>query len=212
MRTGLRYSLAEHVGGTILDALLGTVRIRTENEEAWRTVHARGEPIIFTLWHGRLLPLGYVHRGQGIIGLASQSADGEYIARVLRHWGFGLVRGSSSNAGDRAFRELIRSVRAGRSIAITPDGPRGPRERLKPGAVQLAQITGAPLIPLAAAATRGWWFTSWDRFLVPQPLSRMYVTYGDPIYVARGSDVDTAVKQVEAAVDRVTKRADAAVA
>jgi len=204
MRTGLRYSLAEHVGGTVLDALMHTLRIRVENEAAYRDRMQRGEPVIFVLWHGRLLPLGFVHRGQGVVGLASRSADGEYIARVLKHWGFGMVRGSSSKGGDTAFRELVRAVRSGRSVAITPDGPRGPREKLKPGVLQLAQLTGAPLVPVAAATSRAWWFVSWDRFLVPKPFATLHVAYGDPIFVERTtSDLDAVAAYVERALGRV---------
>jgi lysophospholipid acyltransferase (LPLAT)-like uncharacterized protein len=191
MRKGLRYTLVQHAGGGLIDMLLGTVRFDVVNDESWRRYHERGEPVIFVLWHGRLLPLGYLHRGQGIYGLASLSADGEYIARILQHWGMPMVRGSSSRGGDTAFREMVRVVRAGHSMSITPDGPRGPREVLKPGVVQLAQLTGAPLIPLGAAADRGWWFTSWDRFLVPKPFARVAATYGDPITVPRDADAAT---------------------
>jgi lysophospholipid acyltransferase (LPLAT)-like uncharacterized protein len=191
MRKGLRYTVVQHAGGALIDMLLGTVRFDVVNDESWRRYHERGEPVIFVLWHGRLLPLGYLHRGQGVYGLASLSADGEYIARILQHWGMPMVRGSSSRGGDTAFREMVRVVRAGHSMSITPDGPRGPREVLKPGVVQLAQLTGAPLIPLGAAADRGWWFTSWDRFLVPQPFARVAATYGDPITVPRDADAAT---------------------
>jgi lysophospholipid acyltransferase (LPLAT)-like uncharacterized protein len=190
MKSGLRYALVQHAGGALLDSLMATIRMDVENDAAYRTPTGQGRPVIFIPWHGRLLPLGYVHRGQGVIGLASQSADGEYIARILQHWGFGTIRGSSSRGGDTAFRELIRAVRTGKSVAITPDGPRGPREKIKPGVLQLAQLTGAPLIPVAAAASRAWWFESWDRFLVPQPFARMAVAYGDAVHIPRGADAE----------------------
>ena len=211
MRTGVRYTVAQHAGGALIDALLGTVRYDVVNDDAWRSFRARGEPVIFVLWHGRLLPLGYLHRGQGVYGLASLSADGEYIARILQHWGMPMVRGSSSRGGDTAFREMVRVVRAGHSMSITPDGPRGPREVLKPGVVQLAQLTGAPLIPLAAAADRAWWFTSWDRFLVPKPFARVAVTYGEPILVPRKADsavIDQAVNRMQARMGEVMADAE----
>jgi lysophospholipid acyltransferase (LPLAT)-like uncharacterized protein len=209
VRTGIRYGLAQHAGGAILDALMHTIRLRVENAGAYRERVNQGEPVIFVLWHGRLLPLGFVHRDQGVIGLASRSADGEYIARLLQHWGFGIVRGSSSSGGDTAFRELIRVLRAGRSVAITPDGPRGPRERLKPGVLQLAQITGAPLVPVAAAASKSWWFVGWDRFLVPRPFARLHVVYADPIFVPRDhADLDALTPRVEAALGGAMARAE----
>lgn len=213
MRTGLRYRVAEHAGGAVLDALMHTVRLHVKNDRAYRAFMEQGKPVIFALWHGRLLPLGFLHRGQNIVCLASRSSDGEYITRVLQHWGFGVVRGSSSSGGDTAFRELIRVVRAGSSVAVTPDGPRGPREQLKPGVLQLAQLTGAPVVPLAAAATRSWWFVSWDRFLVPQPFARLHVEYGDPIFVSRDAgDLTGITAQVEAVLGDLMSRVEAAAA
>ena len=188
MKSGLRYDVAQIAGGAVLDILMRTVRWDVRNEDCYRRHTQHGQPVIYTLWHGRLLPLGFLHRGQGVIGLASRSADGEYIARALMHWGFGVIRGSSSKGGDTAFREMIRALRSGRSIAITPDGPRGPRQQLKPGVLQLAQVTGVPLVPVAAAATRAWWFESWDRFLVPQPFARVSVDYGEPVSIPRTAD------------------------
>ena len=212
MRTGQRFTLAQHAGGAMLDALMRTVRMHIDNDRAYRGRMQEGKPVIFALWHGRLLPLGFLHRGQDIVCLASRSADGEYITRVLQHWGFDVVRGSSSSGGDTAFRELIRAIRGGSSVAITPDGPRGPRERLKAGVLQLAQLTGAPLVPLAAAATRAWWFESWDRFLVPQPFARLHAAYADPIFVPRDNpDVPALTARAEAALGDLMRRVDAAV-
>lgn len=211
MKSGLRYALAGHAGGALIDVLMRTTRRHVENASAYRDHVTQGQPVIFVMWHGRLLPLGYVHRGQHIVCLASRSADGEYITRLLRHWGFGMVRGSSSSGGDTALRELIRAVRGGRSVAITPDGPRGPRERVKPGVMQLAQITGAPLVPLAAAASRAWWFESWDRFLVPQPFARLHVAYADPIFVPRDTaDLTELTKHTEETLTALTARVDTA--
>lgn len=209
MREGWQYTLAQHAGGAAIDALMGTVRLHVDNERAYRERMDCGEPLIFIPWHGRLLPLGYVHRGQGVHGLASRSADGEYIARLLQHWGFGMVRGSSSRGGDIAYRELIRTVRAGHSVAVTPDGPRGPREKIKTGVIQLAQVTGAPLMPVAAAASRAWWFVSWDRFLVPKPFSRLYVAYGEPIHVPRDADPAAAAETAEAVMAGLMARVEA---
>lgn len=212
MRQGLRYSVVQHAGGALIDAVMHTTRWEVENDAAYRRHTEHGRPVIFIVWHGRLLPLGFLHRRQRISCLASRSADGEYIARLLQHWGLGVVRGSSSRGGDTAFREMIRAIRAGNSVAITPDGPRGPREQLKPGVLQLAQLTGAPLVPLAAAATRAWWFESWDRFLVPQPFARVHAAYADPIFVPRDNpDVPALTAQVEAALGELMRRVDAAV-
>lgn len=208
---GLRFALAGMVGGTLLDALLATTRIETINDEAYRTHHRAGRPVLFALWHGRLLPPTYLHRQQGIVTLASRSADGEYITRVLHRWGFHVVRGSSSRGGDTALRDLIRLVRAGRSIAITSDGPRGPRERLKPGVLHMAQLSGAPLVPVGSAASSAWWFESWDRFLIPRPFARLRVAYGDAVFIPRNTDSEglaAAARRIEETIADLTRVAE----
>jgi lysophospholipid acyltransferase (LPLAT)-like uncharacterized protein len=207
-----RYWLTGHLGGRLLDGLMTTVRMDVHNDAAWRQPTTAGQPVLFTLWHGRLLPLAYLHRGQGVVALISQSADGEYLTRVMQHWGFRAVRGSSSRGGDVAFRELVRLVRSGRSIAITPDGPRGPRERLKPGVLQLAQLTGAPIVLVACGADRAWWFESWDRFLIPKPFARLRVAYGDAVTIPRDADAATLTRtltQLETQLGTLMRQVDA---
>lgn len=210
----LRSRAVAGVGNTVIRALLSTVRFQVSGAEHYQQLLRAGQPVIYVLWHGRLLPLTYLHRGQEIVGLISQNRDGEYIARVIQSWGYDTVRGSSSRGGMAALRQLVRRLREGRSVAITPDGPRGPRQQMKPGALIVAQLSGAPLIPLAGAATRGWWFGRWDRFLVPKPFSRVRVAYGDPIFVPR--EVDEAglrayEAEVQARLDELMRRVDAGV-
>ena len=172
-------------GQRLLESILGTCRIRTIGEEHFRPFWDAGKPTVFVLWHGRLLPCTYHHRRQGVVTLVSQHRDGEYIARIVERWGFTAVRGSSSRGGLEALRDLMRWVRRGRSLAITPDGPRGPREVMKPGPLLIAQRTGAPIIPTECTASRAWFFGGWDRFLVPQPFSRITIEYGAPVFVPR---------------------------
>jgi lysophospholipid acyltransferase (LPLAT)-like uncharacterized protein len=184
----LRSRAVTGMGGALIGGLLRTARFETGGDEHHRSERAAGHPIIFLLWHGRLLPLSYFHRSWNLVTLISASADGELIARVVQRWGYTVVRGSSSRGGGPALRELIRYLRAGRSIAVTPDGPRGPRERVKPGVLAAAQLTGCSLLPVSAAADRAWWFEGWDRFLVPQPFARIRVLYGEAIRVSRDAD------------------------
>lgn len=215
LRDGAKYGFAGKAGGLLLDALLGSARITADNAAAYERHHRAGEAVIFALWHGELLPPTFRHRRTDIVTLASQSGDGEYITRVLHHWGFHVVRGSSSRGGDTALRELIRLVRGGRSIAITCDGPRGPRRQLKHGVLQIAQLTGAPLVPVGSAASRAWRLRSWDRFVVPRPFSRICVAYGDSERVPRGTRADelpALAAHFEARLEEMTRRAEAVLA
>lgn len=179
----LKARLVAGVGGGVISALLSTCRVSRKGFHQYEEFHQRGEPVIFVLWHGRLLPCTYFNRHLGLATMVSRHRDGEYIARLVEKWGFTAVRGSSSRRAAGALRELVRHVQAGRSLAVTPDGPRGPREVMKPGALLAAQLSGAPLIPCAAGASRAWWFGSWDRFLVPQPFSHVRIACGEAVRV-----------------------------
>jgi lysophospholipid acyltransferase (LPLAT)-like uncharacterized protein len=200
------------LGGAAIDALMGTTRIRTEGDEHYLRFQRQGQPTIFTLWHGRLLPCTYHHRGEGVVTLISHHRDGEYITRVVRRWGYTAVRGSTTRGGLDALRELIQHVRAGRSLAITPDGPKGPREKMKPGPVLIAQRTGAPIIPVVSGATRASYFGGWDRFMIPHPFAGLRISYGEPVFVPRRAsesqiqdimdDVERRLGELKARVDR----------
>lgn len=184
----LRRAVVELLGRWLLDALFFTVRFEPEHRERFDAVMASEQGVIFSLWHGRLLPLSYFHRHWNIVALISQSADGDSIARVVRAWGFEPVRGSTSRGGGEALRALVRLARAGRALAITPDGPQGPRQKLQAGVLRTAQLSGAPIVPLVAGCRRAWWPGHWDRFCVPKPFSRVRVLYGEPRYVPRDID------------------------
>jgi lysophospholipid acyltransferase (LPLAT)-like uncharacterized protein len=206
--------VAAGAGGRMITALLGTATFETEGEENFLRFQREGRPVVFVLWHGHLLPLSYHHRHQGIATLVSRSADGEIIARIVESWGYTTVRGSSSRGGSAAIRPLARHLRAGRTVAITPDGPRGPRQKMKPGALRIAQLGGAPIIPIVGAASRGWWAAGgWDRFLIPKPFARLRLAYGEPHFVpARADDMELAriAGEVEAALNELAARTEGA--
>src|SRR6266404_855963 len=122
--------------------------------------------------------------------LISPSVDGEIGAMIVRNLGGEVIRGSSSHTGARALRDYYQALaHEGVSPAITPDGPRGPPWKFKPGAVLLAQLSGRPMIPLSYAASHAWKI-KWDRFVIPWPLSRIVIAVGEPVYVAKGLNAD----------------------
>jgi len=120
--------------------------------------------------------------------LISPSVDGEIGAMIVRNLGGEVIRGSSSHTGARALRDYYQALaHEGISPAITPDGPRGPPWKFKPGAVLLAQLSGRPMIPMSYAASRAWRI-KWDRFVIPCPLSKIAIAVGEPVYVPKGLD------------------------
>lgn len=134
-------------------------------------------PCVLAFWHGDQLPLIVLHRGEGVVGLASLSKDGELLAAVLRRLGYGVVRGSTSRGGVGALRAAEAALREGGRPALAVDGPRGPRGTVHPGAEALARRGGVPVV-FATVEARGARLRSWDRFLVPWPFARVRVRYG----------------------------------
>jgi lysophospholipid acyltransferase (LPLAT)-like uncharacterized protein len=170
--------------GTALVRLLAlTWRMRPVNDAAVDAWRASGQRVIFTLWHGELLPLLWHHRGEGIAVVISEHRDGEIIAQIAERLGYTTVRGSTSRGGGRALVGLMRAIEAGHDGAVTPDGPRGPARVFAPGAAIASQRTGAPLAMIRATASRAWRLKSWDRFLVPKPFATVRVIYGPLVSV-----------------------------
>lgn len=184
--TEWKFRSAGILGQGLLGSLFTTTRLRREGYEPIRALRESGKRVIFALWHGHLLPLAYYHQREGIVVLVSEHADGEYITRVLHRYGYETSRGSSTRGGTKGLRGLVRAAREGRDLAITPDGPRGPAHVFKPGALVAAQLTGLPIVPIGVGASAAWRFRSWDGFMVPKPLSKIRLVYGEPVVVPRG--------------------------
>jgi len=171
------------LGRGFLQVLSRTWRIRVVNGEYVRDLRRTGRPFIFALWHGQLLPLLWHHRGEGVLILISEHRDGELVARAAQSLGYGLIRGSSTHGAERALISLVRELKSGHEVAITPDGPRGPAKSFAPGALVAAQRSDSFILPVAASADRAWRLRSWDRFIIPKPFARVTVAYSTPTKV-----------------------------
>jgi lysophospholipid acyltransferase (LPLAT)-like uncharacterized protein len=186
VRLKLSPAAARPVISSVVRALAVSWRTRVVHEERWTDLRGQGRPVVFLLWHEALLPLLWHHRGQGVVLVVSEARDGQYLSDLGASLGYRAVRGSSTRGGARALLAAVRELQAGRSIAFTPDGPRGPRRELKPGVVTAAQRGGGVIVPVHAEADRAWRLHSWDRFMIPQPLARVLITYGRPLAVDVG--------------------------
>ena len=194
--------------GAVFIGLLGrTWRVRISHDEAVRAARSSKTPIVFSLWHGQMLPLLYAHRDQGIKVLISEHSDGEIIARIATRFGFGTVRGSTSRGAARALLGLARVLEDGGELAITPDGPRGPARSMAPGVAIVARRAGVPVIAAAASASTAWRLKSWDKFMIPRPFATVHVAYSDAVYVTA---VDAATdERLRAAMALAEQRANA---
>lgn len=168
-----------------------------------------GGGCIYAFWHARLLPLVFTHRHRGDAVLISRNRDGEWLARVLALLGFVTARGSSTRGAEAAVLTMLEFGAHGHSLAITPDGPRGPARRVKPGLLFVAGRSGLPVVPIATAARSVWVLRSWDRFRVPKPFARVRIAYGPPIAVP--ADLDEAAERewcekLGAVIEELTQR------
>lgn len=180
-----------------LVSLIGlTMRWELSGGSGKRGEVAADQPLIYCFWHNRILPATIFFRNLGIVVMTSQSFDGEIIARMIQRFGYGAARGSASRGGMRALREMAACLKAGFDVAFTIDGPKGPIYQAKPGAVQLAKLSGCPILPVCQTPSSYWELKSWDRFRIPKPFSRGLIAYAPPIYVDRNcSEAELAEKQ-----------------
>jgi len=180
--------LAAVFGAGLLRAIGATWRFTVSDAPEYKAALARGERFVYAAWHSALLPLAVFHRNEGIAVLVSRHLDGEVIARVSERLGFVTARGSSTRGGEAGVRGMLAWAGRDRHIAVTPDGPRGPAEQVKPGALYLAERTGRRMVPIAMAAHPVRLLRSWDRFRVPLPFARVLVAHGAPFDPAGSED------------------------
>jgi lysophospholipid acyltransferase (LPLAT)-like uncharacterized protein len=173
----------------------------------WR----RGEQIIITFWHGRILFMPFPYRGQKVCIMNSAHRDGEIITRVIRRFGISAVRGSSTRGWMGGLKGMLDAYRQGYDLVVIPDGPRGPRCQAKSGVIQLARATGAAIFPVTYSAAWKIAIGSWDRLLVPFPFSRVLYVVGSPIRVPANATkevVEENRRHLEAELNKISSQAD----
>ncbi len=161
---------------------------RCERTELHRELRDRLEeegPILIALWHGRSAAAAPFFPADSIAVLVSASEDGKVATTILGKLGYEIIRGSSSRGGARAVRDMLAALRAGKHVALTPDGPRGPMHSMSPGIAFLARATGAPILPAGIAVDRAWELSSWDHYTIPRPGAHLVCAYQEPLRIPR---------------------------
>lgn len=191
--------LAKAMGPPVIKTLAATWRFRESGVQTWRP------PFIFVLWHSRILPLLALHKREGLVVLISRHRDGGYLANLAAGWGYRPVRGSTQRGGEVGLLGVVRALQEGAIVAITPDGPRGPAERVQPGAIAAAQHADVPIITAGARTPSAWYMRSWDRLCVPKPFAAIDVRYGEPIRIGPGKEgLRRGMAEVEHSLHEVT--------
>jgi lysophospholipid acyltransferase (LPLAT)-like uncharacterized protein len=169
---------------------------RVVGEQHLDGLRQAGQPAIFCYWHQMhifcaWLMFEQIKKGMKVGFLISPSVTGEVPAVIARRRGAQVLRGSSTRSGGQALRDMYQAVtKAGISPVATADGPKGPLHEFKPGALLLARMTGAPVVPVVYAAERGHNWDSWDEFIVPRPFTRIAIAIGEPVMVPKDLAVD----------------------
>ena len=193
MTTGRRllWAITVTLGLAIVRLWWLTCRVRVvQGQEYLDMALAKAPSLVPVYWHQhQLFCARYLldQRSRGLVPgwLISPSVDGELGAMAVRRVGAKVIRGSSTHTGARALRDYYQAlVKEGVSPVVTPDGPKGPRFKFKPGAILLAQMSGRPMLPMAYAASHAW-LIAWDKFVIPVPFARISIAVGPPRYVAR---------------------------
>lgn len=188
----LSLSLITSLAHSLMYYVAKTLRLETINTEFYIEAKKRGENFIFAFWHNNFFIMPFIYNkylpGAKISALTSRSRDGEYISRVLEKFNFCIVRGSSTRGGSEAIRLMAQELKNKKDIAITPDGPRGPRHEIQSGVITLSQISGCPIVPIGYTVEKKKVLHTWDKFVIPKPFSKGKLVLGDPIFIPKDAN------------------------
>ncbi len=183
----IRQNILRFLGSLFLynsiNLLCKTLTIKYKMPKETEQLFKNNRNSVIAFWHGTMLIPWYIHRNKNIAALVSPSKDGELLTRVLNRWGYLLQRGSSNMNGKEALNMLVEKAISNCSIAITPDGPKGPANEFKAGAVVISKKSGLPLILVGVKNKNKYTLNSWDKFEIPKLFSKVFVSYSEPIYI-----------------------------
>jgi len=194
--------------------VLRTTRWQHNVDEYLEPTFKSGKPFIIALWHNRVMMMALVWPyDTPVTILTSGHRDGQLVSKTMGKFGFKAIHGSSEQGGSQALRSILREIKAGKIIGMTPDGPRGPRMRMKPGIITMARLTGVPIIPVCYCTERNKILNTWDRLLVPLPFGRGKVIWDAPFHVpkdaSRDEEEDYRLK-LEEQMNRIAAKTDSA--
>lgn len=207
----IKWSLTGIIGKAVLWLWAKSSRTIVLGNEPYQELRRQGNPVIILIWHGRIFYAPYFFRRRGIMPLVSPSEDGEIIAQIIARWGYKILRGSGSHSIVKAWNEMKKELEGGGELIIVPDGPRGPDRKMKPGAIKLAQETGAYLVPFTFSSSKKKNLKSWDSLLIPYPFSKLVAIYGKPLAVGQDinkEDFERKIQQVQKDLTDLDRRAD----
>ena len=199
----------------IIRSVKSTTRWQILHTDRRDALYAAGKPFIVAFWHNRIMMMvAILDPDQKVALLQSRHRDGQLMSNAINRFGVRTIWGSTSKGGSAGLRSMIKALKNGERVAITPDGPRGPRMRCNPGVIALARLSGASIVPITYSASRFWALNTWDRFILTKPFGRGALAWGAPISVPHDLDADDFERyrlKVEHAMNDLVRETDAAV-
>jgi len=192
----LRFSSQFFIAGGV-NALCKSLKVSVQNSGTIENLKSEKQNFVLAFWHGTMLLPWYLHGNPSFAALTSKSKDGDLLARILKKWNYEVVRGSSSVGGDVALGIMIDYAKNNYSIAITPDGPRGPRHKFKAGAVITAKKVNVPIVLAGVGYKKRKVLKNWDTFEVPFFCSSANIVYSDPIYIGKELDYNETSNMID---------------
>ncbi|MDR0449238.1 MAG: lysophospholipid acyltransferase family protein [Rickettsiales bacterium] len=195
----VQWIMAGIVSGLIW-AVYSSCRVSITNKKTLWSF--KKKPVIFAFWHGRSMMLSPLVRKGRFDGyaIASTHRDGRLMAKIQRIFGLKTIWGTSKRNGISVLRQGLKVLKRGSMICMTPDGPKGPRMRLRDGIFYFAKITGAPILPVCYSSSRPKILRNWDKYMIPKPFSRVKIEVGVPVYIPRNisdSELSEVKKKLE---------------
>ena len=203
MRDKLKFIIVPRLLKWSMQLIGLTCRMRWHNREALEQYVDNQQPFVLGMWHNCSTICGWVMRDQGMSVMISDSRDGEYIARLCTLFGNKTIRGSSSKGSLKAMYKAIKLLYKNEPIAITPDGPRGPRYKLQGGILWLAAAGKAPVLPLHIESSRQWVLNTWDKQCIPKPFSTIHASFGTPMMVEQSEFDENLFELTQRVEDRM---------
>ena len=190
----------------ILDFIYNTNSKVVEGRENIMNEINLGKSVILCVWHARLLSVVHNLKNEKVNALAGTHQDADIISRVAASWGWNMIRGSSKEKGDIAYRKIFKILREKQNIFfITPDGPTGPPKIPKLGIIRASQKTQTKIIPIGVYSTRNWGFTNWDTFFLEKPFGKLFIKYGAPIQFGKNESSEKCIDFLIKKMDIVEK-------
>jgi lysophospholipid acyltransferase (LPLAT)-like uncharacterized protein len=211
MKNFLQLRLAPLLLAGYIKLLRSSMRLKFVRKEFMDDLIKAKKPFIFTFWHNRLIMMTYGYHGNGVKVLISMHRDGLMTSKTLKYFGVGSIQGSSTRGGAQGLRGVIRSAREGMDLGFTPDGPKGPACKVKPGVIQAARLARIPILPVSFGCKRKHVLKSWDRMQIPKLFTRGVFVYGKPFEVKRDlgkNELEKYSVELEEELNELSKEAD----